>query len=345
MIDVGALLSAALLGGVVSFLATRAAARVARRLRLLDHPQDYKAHAAPTPLLGGLGVVAGTLAGVGWSLSRVPGLDLGGLAAIGVGALVMAAAGLFDDLRGLSPGVKFAWQIAATVCAGLCLAALGVRLRLFLPWSVLPIALLTALWVVAITNAMTFLDNMNGLCAGLGALAAASLAIANFRSGEPTAALAAAALGGACLGFLPDNWPRARIFLGDAGSMFIGFSLAALSVMGVYTRGAELPAVAVLAPLVVLAIPVLDLLLVAALRLRAGHPVWLGDRRHLSHRLVARGMRPSAAVAVLWGAGGACGMAALLLPTLGAAEVALLLTLVAGALIALVAAAGARGLP
>lgn len=345
MLDVSALLQAGLVAALVSFLATRVAGRIARRRRLLDHPRDHKAHDEATPLLGGLGVVLGALAGIWWSISGAPGLDRSGLAALGAGALLMAVAGLVDDLRGLSPGVKFGWQIAATVCAGLCLAALGVRLRLFLPWPGLPVALLTALWVVAITNAVNFLDNMNGLCAGLGAVAAMSLAAANLRSGEATTALASAALCGACVGFLPENWPRARIFLGDAGSMFIGFSLAALSVMGVYARGAEVPVVAVLAPLIVLAIPLLDLLLVVGLRLWVGHPIWLGDRRHMSHRLVARGAQPWEAVVVLWVAAAACGLAALLLPMLSVGKVALLLTLLLAGLGALVVAAGARGLP
>ena len=131
----------------------------------------------------------------------------------------------------------------------------------------------------------------------------------------------------ACLGFLPYNWPRARVFLGDTGSMFIGFLLAALSVMGVYTRGAHIPVLAVLTPVFVLAIPVLDAVLVVVLRVRDGQPPWVGDRRHISHRLVRRGMRPSTAVAALWAAGAACGFAALLLPTVGPTEAPLLLAL------------------
>jgi UDP-GlcNAc:undecaprenyl-phosphate GlcNAc-1-phosphate transferase len=127
--------------------------------------------------------------------------------------------------------------------------------------------------------------------------------------------------------------------------MFIGFLLAALSVLGVYTPGAEVPVLAVFTPLFALGIPVLDLVLVVALRLHAGHPVWVGDRRHISHRLVQRGMRPAAAVATLWAAGAACGLAALLLPTVGPGQAPLLLALLVCALGALAAAAGTRGLP
>ncbi len=338
------LLGAGLAAAVASLLATGLMAWVARRLGVLDQPAGYKAHAAATPLLGGLGVLAGIVAGVVPFLPGGSRAGMAGLAALALGALVIVGAGLLDDIRGLVPRHKFGFQVVATSLAGLCLALLGVHLSLFLPWPPLPIILLTILWVVGITNALNFLDNMNGLCAGLGAVAAVSLAVINLRSGELTVAVVAAALGGACLGFLPYNWPRARIFLGDTGSMLIGFLLAALSVMGVYTRGAHIPVLAVFTPLFVLAVPVLDLVLVTVLRLRLGHPPWVGDRRHISHRLVRRGMHPATAVVTLWSAAAACGLAALLLPTVGSQEAPLLLALLFCALGALAAAAGTKGL-
>jgi UDP-GlcNAc:undecaprenyl-phosphate/decaprenyl-phosphate GlcNAc-1-phosphate transferase len=339
------LLGAAVFASVVSFLATAAVVWAARRLGVLDQPVGYKAHAVATPLLGGLGVAAGVVGGVTGCLPITGRVAIAGLAALAVGAAMILAAGLVDDIRGLAPRHKFAFQVAATGAAALCLAALGVHLDLFLHWPPLPIMLLTALWIVAITNAVNFLDNMDGLCAGLGAVAAGSLAVINLRSNEFTVALVAASLAGACLGFLPHNWPRARVFLGDTGSMLIGFLLAALSVMGVYTRGAQVPVLAVFTPLFVLAIPLLDSVLVVILRLRIGHPPWQGDRRHISHRLVRRGMRPTAAVAALWAAGAACGLAAVLLPTVGPTQVPLLLALLFCALGALALAAGTHGLP
>jgi UDP-GlcNAc:undecaprenyl-phosphate/decaprenyl-phosphate GlcNAc-1-phosphate transferase len=338
------LLRGALSACVVSLVVTPGLAWVARRWEILDRPHGYKAHPAATPLLGGLGVASGTLAGALWLLPSRNYGHLAGLSALAAGGLVILVAGLLDDVRGLAPRSKFIGQLAATTAAGLVLAALGVHLDLFLHWPSLPIIALTVLWVVGITNAVNFLDNMNGLCTGLGAVAAATLALTNVRSGETTVAVVAAALAGSCVGFLPYNWPRARIFLGDTGSMLIGFLLAALSVMGVYTRGAQVPVLAVFTPLFALAIPVLDAVLVVVLRVHAGHPPWVGDRRHISHRLVQRGMRPTAAVATLWAAGGACGLAALLLPTVGAEQAPLLLGLLLCALGALTAAAGTRGL-
>jgi UDP-GlcNAc:undecaprenyl-phosphate GlcNAc-1-phosphate transferase len=328
----------------VSLAATAVVARLARRWGLVDRPSGYKAHPVPTPLLGGVAVAAGALAGILSIQVSSGAIDLAGLPAIGAGGLVILAAGLLDDIHGLSARHKFAWQLAAAAGAGVCLAVLGVRLDLFLMWPRIWIVALTVLWVVAITNAVNFLDNMDGLCVGLGAIAAAALGVANARSGELAVAAGSAALCGACLGFLPFNWPRARIFLGDAGAMFIGFLLSALSVLGVYTPGAEVPVLAVCTPLFALAVPVLDLVLVVALRFHAGHPVWVGDRRHISHRLVHRGMRPAAAVATLWAAGAACGFAALLLPTVGPGQAPLLVALVLCALGVLAAAAGSEGL-
>jgi len=334
-----------LLSTAVSAAATPVVARLARRFGALDRPAGYKAHARPTPLLGGLAIAAGVVGGLIHWLPASGTVGAVGLSALGLGSVIILVAGVLDDAWGLAPRHKFAWQVVAAGAAGLCLALLGVRLRLFLPWPPVEIIILTVVWVVGITNALNLLDNMNGLCAGLGAVAACSLAAVNFRSGELIVALAASALAGACLGFLPYNWPRARIFLGDAGAMLIGFLLAALSVMGVYTRGAHIPLLAVFTPLFVLAVPVLDSVLVVILRLRVGHPPWVGDRRHISHRLVQRGMHPATAVATLWVAGAACGLAALLLPTVGVEEAPVLLALLFCALGALAAAAGTRGLP
>jgi len=331
------------IAAVTTYVATRWMIVAAERLSIVDRPGGYKRHESATPLLGGLAVSIGTLLGTMALLPFASRRSLPGISALGIGSLMILAAGLMDDMRGLRPQFKFLWQLSAAATAGLTLAYLGIRLALFLPFPPTPIIILTALWVVGITNSLNFLDNMNGLCAGLGSIAALSLAVANLYSGEPGVAAVAAALAGACAGFLPHNYPRARIFLGDTGSMFIGFLLAALSVMGVYTREAQVPVIAVFTPLFVLGIPVLDLVLVTLIRIRDHHPIWIGDRRHISHRLVQRGMTPAAAVATLWAAGAACGLAALLLPTVGPGQAPLLLGVLGCALGALAAAAGTRG--
>jgi UDP-GlcNAc:undecaprenyl-phosphate GlcNAc-1-phosphate transferase len=337
--------STAALAFAVTLAATPLAGWLARRFDLLDRPGGYKAHRQATPLLGGLAVAAGFLpVAFGATVLWVPD-KIADLLALAAGAAVILVVGVVDDARGLSAGNKLLWQGCAAAGAGVTLGLLGVRVDLFLNWPALPLTALTALWVVAVINAVNMLDNMNGLSAGLGAIGAACLAIFNLRTGEAAVALGAAALAGSCLGFLPWNWPRGRIFLGDTGSMLLGFGLASLAVMGVYTRGAELPVLAVLAPLFILAIPLLDLCLVVAIRLRSSHAPWRPDRRHISHRLVARGMGPVAAVVTVWAAMLGCGLAALLLPTTGAGEAPLLIALVGAMLVAFFAAAGTRGLP
>jgi UDP-GlcNAc:undecaprenyl-phosphate GlcNAc-1-phosphate transferase len=318
--------------------------RAARRFDVLDRPHGYKAHAEPTPLLGGVIVAAAAFAGSAWFVTLADRTELAALSALAAGCVVILVVGLVDDLLGMSPGRKFVWQLAATAATGTWLALLGLRLNLFLAWPPLPMIGLTVVWIVAITNAFNFLDNMNGLCAGLGAIAAASLALLNWHSGEVTVSLVSAALAGACLGFLPYNWPSARIFLGDAGSMLIGFILACISMMGVYTRGAEVPGIAVFAPLLVLAVPVLDTVLVVLLRVRARRAPWSGDRRHINHRLVRRGMRWRSAVVVLWAAGAACGGVAVILPMVGVAVGLVLISILSLGLAALVLKAGSEGL-
>jgi UDP-GlcNAc:undecaprenyl-phosphate GlcNAc-1-phosphate transferase len=334
-------LLAGVTAAIVAWIATWGAERLGRWLAVVDVSGGYKQHGAPVPLLGGVGVAAGWLVAV----INLAGTDVGRLAAVALGALIIVTAGMLDDIRGLAPGHKLAWQAGAAAAAGSCLAALGVHLDLFLQWPPLPVMLLTALWVVFIVNALNFVDNTNGLCAGIGAIAAGALAVVNTQQGEPEVALGAAALSGACIGFLPHNWPRARVFLGDTGSMFIGFVLAALAVMGVYTRGGGIPRLAVLAPVCILAVPMLDAVLVVLLRLRIRHPPWLGDRRHLSHRLVQRGLRSVTAVVLLWIASAAAAVIGVLLPMADMAQASLLLGLLFFLLVGLTVAAGTRGLP
>lgn len=329
---------------VVAVALAPAVIGAARHWRVLDRPRGYKAHAQPTPLLGGLIVAAGTFAAA-TSFTLVLGrAETALLSAIAAGSALIVAIGLVDDIAGMRPGRKFLLQLLATASTGVWLGLLGVRLNLFLEWPSLPMIALTVVWIVGITNAFNFLDNMNGLCSGLGAIAAAALAWLNWQSGETVAALLAGSLAGACLGFLPFNWPSARVFLGDTGSMFIGYMLACLSVVGVYTRGAEIPGLAVFSPLVVFAVPVLDMVLVVWLRLRARRAPWIGDRRHLSHRLVRRGLRPHNAVLVLWGATAGCGIVAVALGNVGLAGGLMLIGILVVGLGFLMVRAGTEGL-
>jgi UDP-GlcNAc:undecaprenyl-phosphate GlcNAc-1-phosphate transferase len=183
--------------------------------------------------------------------------------------------------------------------------------------------LLTTVWIVAVTNAMNFIDNMDGLSGGVGAIAAAGLTAAALLSGQWFVAALSAAVCGACLGFLTQNYPRARMFMGDGGSLVLGFLLAFLATRITYilpgvdpvTDGgpAGVPWYAVLMPVCVLAVPLYDFASVTGIRVSQGKSPFKGDLQHLSHRLVKRGLSKPVAVAVIWGFAVLTGLNGLLL--------------------------------
>ncbi len=281
---------------------TPVAIRVARRAGALDHPLlSRKSHATAVPRIGGVAIAvafAGGVAAASASGSPIAGPRL--LAIVGVGLLV-AGIGLADDLRGLSPKAKLAAQLGAALLAW----AAGLRIESVANPFGAPVALgalgrpFTVLFLVGAMNAMNLIDGMDGLAGGVAVIAAAAaLAVARAR-GDLLLVVVAAAVIGAGLGFLRHNLAPASIFMGDSGSLFLGFVLAAGSIPdpAAASRGVDL-----VAPLVALGIPVLDTALAIARRLARGAPVFVGDREHLHHRLLARGLSPRRALDVLLGA-------------------------------------------
>ena len=282
-----------------------------RRIGHVDDPGHRKIHDAPIPLAGGLAVLTGLMlpllaisAALHWHwldaeateklthglIRRAPQLS-----AILVGAIGMTFLGWLDDRHDLRPSWKFGGQLLfATLVAGA-----GVRVTLFVPNLLFSYAV-TVLWILTVINAFNFMDNMNGLCTGLGIISAALFgAIAALHAQYLVASLAFLAAG-AMLGFLPFNFPRATAFLGDAGSHLIGFLLAVLAILPhFYTDKHPHPA-AVLTPLLVLAVPLGDLAWVVLLRWRMGKPFYIGDTNHLSHRLVRAGRTRVHAVLIIW---------------------------------------------
>ncbi|MEM9703471.1 MAG: MraY family glycosyltransferase, partial [Planctomycetota bacterium] len=320
--------------------------RIAPRCGLVDAPDAArKVHTQATPLGGGIAVWAAVvlplLGGVAAAAavrqgvlpeSLLPGSlrpHLAGamaklptlLAVLGAGSVLMAV-GLWDDLRGLPWGWRLLVQFG---CAGAVVAA-GVRFSLFLPDLPGRIAAtgLTALWLVVLTNAFNFLDNMNGLCSGTAAIAAAVLgAIMLVSLPRPHWFVGGMALTlcGALVGFLFHNW-RGRIFLGDAGSTFVGFMLAVCCALGTFYEAPTEGAGAgihgwgnhvILAPLCVLAVPLYDFGTVLTIRLRDGASPFRADRKHFSHRLNDRGLSKKGAVKTVWLCTLVTGLAGLLL--------------------------------
>jgi len=308
----------------VAIAATPVAMRIARRVDAVDRPKADRWSKRETPLLGGIAITAGVLVAL-----LAFGEPTAETYAVAGGVLLLHVVGLVDDLRGLRPQTKLVAQTAAAVV----LLVGGVRAGW--PENVLLAIPLTMLWVVGITNALNLLDNMDGLAAGVGAitaLAVAACASARAEDAGSGAALVALAAGGAALGFLPWNVHPAKVFMGDAGSLPLGFALAASSLPGTH-RGAAHVAVVLAGPMLALAVPILDTTFVSILRKWNGRAISQGGRDHLSHRLVALGIPEKRAVATLWllsAAFGAFAVAATRMPALGSVALVALAALVAG---------------
>lgn len=274
----------------VSATVAPVAARLGWRWRAIDHPDCRKRHDGPVPRTGGLAVASGLLAGLlaGAVLGLFPVADHGPRTAVlGAATALIFTVGLVDDLRGCSVGVKLAAQIVAALLAvGAGASAASFALP---PFGFAGHAA-AVLWLVGVTNAVNFMDGLDGLAGGMAAIVAASLAVLASLLGAPALFVVAAAVCGACLGFLPFNWHPARIFLGDSGSQTVGFVLACLALTASFQSGAVLAA---LAALLVLGVPAIDALIVVLTRLgeRApGRSVWKrlarmfqADRLHLHH--------------------------------------------------------------
>lgn len=275
---------------VLAFSVTPLAQRTARRIGMVDQPSARKQHTVPTPLLGGAAIylaviVALILLGDRFYVNQVIGIFMG--------ATLVSFMGLWDDRRGLSPWVKLAIQFVA---AGI-LALTDVCISLF-PWPALNVAA-TLLWVVGITNAMNLLDNMDGLSGGIAAIAALFFLLFAAMSRQYLVGALAAALVGACVGFLFYNVNPARIFMGDTGSLFLGFTLAAV---GIKLRFPDNSAfVTWMVPVFVLAVPIFDTSLVIISRLRRGlNPLTTPGKDHLSHRLARLTGSPREAVLICY---------------------------------------------
>ena len=159
---------------------------------------------------------------------------------------------------------------------------------------------MTVLWILTLTNAFNFMDNMNGLCSGLGVIGAWCFAVSAAAQGQYLVALLSLLACGALLGFLPYNFPKATVFLGDSGSHLVGFLMAVLAILPHFYSRQNPNSWAVLSPLLILAVPLADLGWVVILRWRAGKKIYIGDTNHLSHRLVQRGCSRAQAVLIIW---------------------------------------------
>ncbi len=277
----------------------------------VDDPGHRKIHHTPIPLAGGLAVLTGILlplatgtAFLKFGLIKISSTDaiIHGinrrsleLIVLACGAVAITALGWLDDKHELRALPKFIGQILIAVAV----AAACKRVTLFVHSEFFSYAI-TILWILTVINAFNFMDNMNGLCSGIGAIGAFLFGLIAAAKGEYLVAITGFLTCGALVGFLPWNFPNARAFLGDAGSHLVGYLLAVMAILPHFYTKQEPRRLAVLTPLLVLAVPLLDLAQVSVYRALNKKPFWIGDTNHLSHRLNRMGLNRTKAVLVLW---------------------------------------------
>lgn len=284
-----------ILAAAIVFAITPTVGSMARFMGAMDEPNSRKIHADPVPRLGGLAIFFGFI------IPALLFLELSQpMKGVLAGAAIITLVGAIDDLRETTVLVKLAGQLVA---AG-ALVAYGVRVDYFTlplvgtvelePWLA---AFLTLFWVVALINIVNFIDGMDGLAAGVCTIAAGTFAIIALSLGRPDAGILAAILAGTTLGFLRHNFFPATIFMGDSGSMLLGFVLAAVTVNGVLKSVA---AVTLVLPLLILGVPIFDLSFAIMRRVKNGRSIFKPDRGHLHHRLFNIGFSQRRAVLVLY---------------------------------------------
>ena len=293
----------ALFGGFVLALVAGAICRpLATRLGFVSVPRLLRAHSTPTPMFGGLALLVGLAGGI----FAAGGVRLGAVGAVAAaGVVLISIVGLIDDIAGLGGAVRILWATLAGAAAWL----LGLRAVVFPGDGVSDVAnaVLTVLWFVGVNVAVNWLDNLDGVTAGVGAASAGAIAVAAALGGQFVVTVAAAAVAGSCLGYLVHNVAPARLFMGDMGASGLGFALAAL---GLALTPRARPPLSIAAAVIALGVPIFDLTLVVVSRIRAGRSPGVGGTDHTAHRLLGRGLSVRQAAAFLWGAQAVLGVLA-----------------------------------
>jgi UDP-GlcNAc:undecaprenyl-phosphate GlcNAc-1-phosphate transferase len=321
---------------IISWLATLVIRRIALKIGFVDKPGGRKVHTGATPLGGGIAIFAGVAiplllalallssvspdgSGAHWNPAYIRGAKEHTPLALGmIGAMLLVhLLGLIDDRRSLGPFLKLIVQLAIVslfVTLFDCRALTALDHFGLGRW---PSVIVTVLWIAGITNAFNFLDNMDGLSAGVAAVCTTAFLIAALSIQQWFVAAALALLLGSLLGFLCFNFPPATIFMGDSGSLVIGLLLGVLTVRTTYlppnTPWAQ-GWYAVFAPVIVMAVPLYDLIVVSLIRICRGKSPFVGDTNHFSHRLLARGMSRRTAVLCIYLITASTSVAAILLP-------------------------------
>ncbi|MDD5440188.1 MAG: MraY family glycosyltransferase [Candidatus Omnitrophica bacterium] len=273
---------------------------LAVRFDFMDHPEKKKAHAHPTPLLGGAAIYLAVMISLTFS-GQLPEYFMG----IYIGATMLLLLGLVDDKMGMMPEMKLCVQTLAALAAfkfGLHVTTIeDYYLSMFF----------TVFWIVGITNAFNLLDNLNGLSSGIAAIASLVFCIITALDHDFSTAILASSIIGACIGFLRYNFPRAHVFMGDAGSLVLGFLLACVAISGSWATDQIHLSLSI--PIVILGYPIFDTSLVTVIRLLEKRSIFQGGKDHSSHILAMAGFRKKNAVLLIFSICAALGIGALVI--------------------------------
>ena len=278
-----------LISFVVAYLSTPFIRTLAIKLDYLDHPRDNKPHAHPTPLLGGVAIVAAFIIAVLTKTQLISSVEVRFML---LGIFILVVIGLIDDRMGMMPNVKLLGQFLAAMVAIKAGARIDCIHNYYLSVFV------TYAWIIGITNSFNLLDNMNGLSAGIAGISALFFGIISYMNGQPAVSALSFALAGSSLGFLRHNFPKAKIFMGDSGSLVLGYVLAVLALLGVWKSESTLTSTMI--PVLILAYPILDTTLVSVMRTLEGRSIFQGGMDHSSHRLALLGLKRYRTVLVIY---------------------------------------------
>ena len=312
---------------------TPAVIAFARRTGALDQPDARKVHARPIPRIGGIGIYAAFMVSILVQLIFVELTPEFMMSLIGlmVGGTIIVAIGIIDDYCDLPAKVKLLGQILA---AAVLVIGFDVRIDfitdplgdfIYLELFAIPA---TIFWIVGLTNTVNLIDGLDGLAAGVSSIAALTIFLVAMEEGIPPVAMVTIALAGAAIGFLYYNFNPARIFMGDTGSMFLGFMLAGISVVGAVKSAAT---IALIVPILALGLPILDTTFAIVRRARNHRPIFKPDKGHLHHRLLAHGFSQKQAVLLMYVVSALFGLCALALTAVSIQAAALIILLVAAA--------------
>jgi UDP-GlcNAc:undecaprenyl-phosphate GlcNAc-1-phosphate transferase len=292
-----------LLAFLVTYFTTPMVRNFAFKVKAVDVPNDRKIHANPIPRLGGIAIYLGFIVAIiiALVLGNIWGIHLKPLMIIGLllGATVLVGVGVVDDIKGIRPLTKLVWQIGATILVFF----FGVEINFFsLPGNGL-IAIgmlsipLTLIWIVGMTNAMNLIDGLDGLAAGVTAISTMTLFFVALRTHQIGAAILMLALCASTLAFLRYNFNPATIFLGDSGSLLLGFILATAAIIGVFKTTLV---VALLVPVLILGVPIFDTLFAIGRRLKEKRNPFEADNKHIHHLLLRAGFNQREAVLAIY---------------------------------------------